>query len=280
MRNYLNLLQNVLDEGLWQDNRTGIRTKRVIGGMLEFDLQDGFPLLTTKKIFTNQMIGELIGFIRGYTNAADFRAIGCTWWDANANQNEQWLANPHRKGIDDLGLIYGHQYRNWISHDGTIDQLKVAIDTIINNPTSRRIIVTAWNPADIDKAALPPCHVMYQFLPDPKTKELSLTFTMRSCDLFLGAPMNIASYALLLEIAAKATGYKAKKLVAFMSDLHIYEDHIDAVKEQLTRVPLELPTIHITNPLTGVQALELIEPTDIKFINYASYKAIPAKMAV
>lgn len=286
MRQYLDLLNKVLFEGEWQDNRTGIPTKRLDGAMMQFDLSKGFPAVTTKQLAFKAVKGELIGFIRGYDNAAAFRNVGCNVWDQNANDNEAWLKNEHRKGHDDLGRIYGQQWRGWY-HDtcGRIDQLKNAINEIINNPTSRRIIVSAWNPADMDKMALPPCHMMFQLLVNVEKKSISMCMYQRSCDMFLGVPFNIASYALLLELICLVTGYKAGKLTMFMADVHIYRAHMEQVVEQLNRPTKALPTLELCDSITArnsdpVKQLEMTMPGDIMLIGYEHHPAIKAEMMV
>lgn len=284
MKNYLNLLERTLNEGIRQKNRTGIDTFRIEGAMLEFDLRLGFPAVTTKKLAFKSVVGELLGFIRGYSNAADFRALGCNIWDQNANENEQWLNNYHRKGADDLGRIYGVQWRRWRSPFGwDIDQFSKALHKIQVTPEDRRNIVTAWNPGELDQMALPPCHIMHQYICDPTSREISMTMYMRSCDMFLGVPFNIASYALLLSIVAQATGYKPKKLVMFLADVHIYENHVDAVKEQLTREPYPHPYLKISDFSKVPDPLEsilLLEPRDFILVDYEYHPAIKAPMAV
>ena len=286
MRQYLDLLNQVLLEGEWQDNRTGVPTKRIEGAMLQFDLANGFPAVTTKQLAFKAVKGELIGFIRGYDNAAAFRNVGCNIWDQNANENDSWLNNEHRKGLDDLGRIYGQQWRGWY-HDTSsrIDQLKNAINDIVANPTSRRIIVSAWNPADLDKMSLPPCHMLFQLLVNVEKQSISMCMYQRSCDMFLGVPFNIASYALLLELIASATGLKAGKLTMFLADVHIYKNHMGQVVEQLQRDPLPLPTLEINQHFKArnedlLKQLELIQPDDISLLNYLCHPAIKAEMAV
>lgn len=291
MKQYLELLDRIMFEGRWQNNRTGIRTKRLDGAMLQFDLTQGFPAVTTKKLAFNAVKGELLGFIRGYNNAEDFRKLGCKVWDQNANENEAWLANPNRQGTDDLGRVYGVQWRTWDAGWDAgpkfVDQLSDAVDAIIDNPTSRRIIVNAWNPAELDKMALPPCHMMFQFLVDVESNELSMCMYQRSCDMFLGIPFNIASYALLLELVAMATGRIAKQLTMFLADVHIYENHMDQVNEQLSREPRPLPALNI-NPLVGTHPtfkmgmpfLETVSPDHIQLVDYYPMPAIKAEMAV
>lgn len=283
MRQYLDLLERVRWSGTLQENRTGINTVRVEGAMLEFNLQNGFPAVTTKKLAFKQVVGELLGFLEGANNAARFRELGCKIWDQNANENEQWLNNPKRKGTDDLGRIYGVQWRDWIGNKSLhIDQIQAAVYKIMEKPTDRRIIVSAWNPVELSQMALPPCHIMHQYICDPQTKELSLCMYMRSCDMFLGVPFNIASYALLLSIMAKATGYVPKKLVMFLADVHIYINHFDQVQEQLSREPYSLPRLVLPEKFAGkgMHYIETIDPCEIRLENYKSHSSIKAPMAV
>jgi thymidylate synthase len=315
MKNYHNLLQEILDNGIQQSNRTGIDTLTLPGAMLKFDLRDGFPAITTKKLAFNQVKGELIGFLRGYTNAADFRALGCTVWDQNANEHgvdmqgnhveNKWLSNPARKGHDDLGQIYSAQWRRfghtWSDPEGLhghagltmasvkVDQIAAALHEVRYNPTSRRILVSAWNPTQMNEAALPPCHVLFQLLPHVDSRVLHMTMYQRSCDMFLGVPFNIASYALLLELFAAWTGYTAGTLTMFLADAHIYVNHIDQVKEQLAREEYPLPGLYILNPLQGFKDVKTaplealvsgMHPDDIQLTNYQHHPAIKAPMAV
>ena len=287
MQQYLNLLQQVLNEGTWQSNRTGIATKRIDGAMLQFDMAKGFPAMTTKKLAFNAVKGELIGFIRGVTNAAQFRQLGCKVWDQNANENEQWLSSPYRDGQDDLGRIYGAQWRDWsfVGYNDSpcyIDQLATLIDTIKKDPTNRRMLVTAWNPGELKRMALPPCHLLFQVLIDVSSNRLSLCMYQRSCDMFLGIPFNIASYALLLHILAKATGYLPGRLTMFLADVHIYENHIYQVELQLTRKPIALPQLFITpnGHYSGMEYVSKLEPDHISLLGYRSHPAIKAEMAV
>lgn len=296
MKQYLELLSEILNNGQRESNRTGIDTLTLPGAMLKFDLRDGFPAVTTKKLAFGQIRGELIGFLRGCTSAADFRALGCTVWDQNANENAAWLANGYRKGGDDLGRIYGTQWRRWRTYDRAvdghvvesyIDQIAVALDIVRNNPESRRIIVNAWNPNDMDQCALPPCHYSFQLLPR-SDGTLHMCMSMRSADMFLGVPFNIASYALLLELFAAWTGRTAATLTMFLADAHIYVNHIDQVKEQLGREPMKLPTPDIFDALPdGARAqlpleelLAALHPAAIRLVGYESHAAIKAPMAV
>lgn len=259
------------------------------GGMMQFDLARGFPILTTKRVAFRQVVGELLGFIRGYTNAADFRALGCKIWDANANENTAWLKNQNRKGIDDLGRVYGKQWRDWKTDQlASLDQLKRAIDAIKMDPTSRRIIVSAWRPDELKQMALPPCHLLFQLLVEQERRALHMTMYQRSCDMFLGVPFNIASYALLLSLIAQVTGYRPGTLTMFLADVHIYENHLAQVDEQLGRSPLELPSLVIApheddTHGTADQAvawLESLLPERISLMGYESHPAIKAEMAI
>ena len=324
MKKYLDLIQTILDTGSWQDNRTGIRTLSVPGAMMRFDLQkDGFPAITTKKLAFKSVVGELVGFLRAKRSAADFRALGCKVWDQNANENSAWLNNPFREGPDDLGPVYGVQWRQWpayklldaanerqiadatsrgysivstVQEDGctkvllykAIDQLRECLDTIIDNPTSRRILFHGWNCAELDAVALPACHLLYQFLPNPATSEISLCLYVRSNDIGLGTPFNLAEGAALLHLVGRLTGYKPKWFTYFIGDAHIYENHIGMVTEQLTREPYPAPTLVLSEripdfALTKEYApewLEKIEPADFSLVNYMHHPAISAPMAV
>lgn len=283
MKKYLELLEQVRFSGTRQKNRTGIDTVRIEGAMLEFNLDEGFPAVTTKKLAFKQVVGELLGFIEGASSAARFRELGCTIWDQNANENKQWLENPNRKGTDDLGRIYGVQWRDWLSNRSVwVDQFVNAIWKIQNTPEDRSIIVSAWNPGELEKMALPPCHVLHQYICNPETKELSLCMYQRSCDMFLGIPFNIASYALLLEIVAKATRYKAKKLTMFLADVHIYVNHFEQVAEQLSREPQPLPILVLpdNNGMYGMVYINSLQPKEIHLAGYQHHPPIKAPMAV
>jgi len=294
MQPYLDVLRDIMENGQDRPNRTGTDTRSKFGVHMSFDLTKGFPAVTTKKLAFNQVKGELLGFIRGYDNAADFRALGCNVWDANANA-PAWQANASCKGPDDLGRIYGVQWRKWKTHRpilgeptgndiypimgyGVYDQLADVIRTIKTNPYDRRLIVSAWNAAEIaDKQmALPPCHIMFQFYPDPERKQLSLAMYQRSCDMFLGVPFNIASYALLLCLVAYVTNYKPHRFEHFLGDAHIYHNHFDQVTEQLSRQPLYLPNLVVQYRDT----IDRFEPPDIQLKNYEFHPALSGAMAV
>jgi thymidylate synthase len=324
MKQYLDLVRTILETGSWQENRTGIRTLSIPGAMMRFDLQrDGFPAVTTKKLAFKSVIGELIGFLRATRSAADFRALGCKVWDQNANENADWLANPYRQGEDDLGPVYGVQWRQWpaykfldaaqqaqiddaqrrgfrivstVQDQGqdkvllykAVDQLRECLDTIIKNPGSRRILFHGWNCADLDAIALPACHLLYQFIPNAATKEISLCLYIRSNDVGLGTPFNLAEGAALLHLVGRLTGYTPKWFTYFIGDAHIYENHLDMVKEQLAREPLPAPRLLIADRVpdfarTGKyepEWLEKIEPSDFALDDYRHHPPLTAPMAV
>jgi thymidylate synthase len=298
MKQYLNLLQDILDNGQREPNRTGIDTLTLPGAMLKFDLRDGFPAVTTKKLAFKAVVGELIGFLRGSRSLAEFKALGCDVWDANVKA-DAWQDNPACLNRTDMGRIYGTLWRDWhgirhVAQDEDIggpgicieriDQIKVVLDQLRNNPESRRIIVNAWNAVDIKDACLPPCHVLFQLLPR-SDGTLHMTMYQRSCDMFLGVPFNIASYALLLELFAAWSGRTAATLTMFLADAHIYVNHIDQVKEQLGRPVYPLPTLeisHIVDVARGRldQILDHLHPDDFQLIGYQHHAAIKAPMAV
>lgn len=291
MKQYQDLIRIILEQGEWKTNRTQYRSLSVPGLSMRFDLREGFPAVSTKKLAFKAALGELIGFLRASRNAADFRALGCKVWDQNANENQQWLANPFRKGEDDLGDVYGAMWRQWpafkrilsdprfnpapdimavrqhLQQNGwelfmadsewndsdqeseiwtkEIDLLGDCVRQIILNPDDRRILFHAWNPAKLDEMALPPCHLLYHFLPNKDTKQLSMCLYIRSNDVFLGNPFNIAEAALLLHIVARLTGYDPRWLTIFIGDAHLYENSIVGAAEVLTREPYPLPTLQI-----------------------------------
>ena len=235
MKQYLDLLQHILDNGVDKSDRTGTGTRSVFGYQMRFNLEDGFPLITTKKVHLKSIIYELLWFLRGDTNVKYLQEHGVRIWN-------EW-ADPQ---TGDLGHIYGYQWRSWPNYNGGfIDQISEAIETIKNNPDSRRIIVSAWNVADLDNMNLPPCHAFFQFY--VADGRLSLQLYQRSADTFLGVPFNIASYALLLMMVAQVTGLKAGDFVHTLGDAHIYNNHFEQVKLQLTREPRPLQKM-ILNP--------------------------------
>ena len=234
MQQYLDLLRRIRQEGVIKHDRTGVGTQSVFGHQMRFDLSEGFPLLTTKKVHLKSIIYELLWFISGDTNVRYLQDHGVTIWD-------EWA-----DGNGDLGPVYGHQWRSWPAPDGqSIDQLSQVINQIRHNPDSRRMLISAWNPGEVDKMALPPCHCLFQFyVADGK---LSCQLYQRSADTFLGVPFNIASYALLLMMVAQVTGLKAGDFVHTLGDAHIYNNHMEQVKLQLTREPRPLPKM-LLNP--------------------------------
>lgn len=234
MKQYLDLLQRVLNEGVRKEDRTGTGTISVFGHQMRFNLEEGFPLLTTKKLHLKSIIYELLWFLKGDTNVGYLQENGVRIWNEWADEN------------GDLGHIYGYQWRSWPDYDGGhIDQIGEAVDTIRRNPDSRRIIVSSWNVADLPRMNLPPCHAFFQFY--VADGRLSLQLYQRSADIFLGVPFNIASYALLLKMMAQVTGLKAGDFVHTLGDAHIYLNHLEQVKLQLTREPKELPRLDL-NP--------------------------------
>lgn len=234
MKQYLDLLREVTEHGTFKGDRTGTGTKSIFGYQMRFNLEDGFPLLTTKKLHLKSIIHELLWFIKGDTNVKYLQENGVRIWNEWADEN------------GDLGPVYGSQWRAWKDYNGgTIDQLAEAVETIKNDPNSRRIIVSAWNVAAIPEMKLPPCHAFYQFY--VADGRLSLQLYQRSADIFLGVPFNIASYALLLMMVAQVTGLKAGDFVHTLGDAHIYTNHFEQVKEQLSREPRALPKMTL-NP--------------------------------
>ena len=320
MKQYLDLVRTVFEQGSWQTNRTGIRTLSLPGASLRFDLSQGFPAVTTKKLAFKSAVGELVGFLRGYRSAADFRALGCKVWDQNANENAAWLANPYRLGEDDLGPVYGVQWRHWPAFkalpasatariedalgrgyvriadtaDGqvvlykAVDQLRQCLDTIVSNPGDRRILFHGWNWAQLEEMALPPCHLLYQFLPNAGTREISLCLYIRSNDIGLGTPFNLTEGAALLHLVGRLTGYRPKWFSYFIGDAHIYENHVAMLQEQLAREPLPAPQLVLSDripdyALTGQyqpEWLEQVEPGDFSLEGYRHHAPLTAPMAV
>jgi thymidylate synthase len=263
MQQYLNLLSEILDKGNIKQDRTGTGTKGIFGYQMRFDLSKGFPLLTTKKLHTKSIFYELLWFLKGDTNIKYLHDNKVTIWDEWADSN------------GDLGPIYGHQWRHWDTENGYIDQIANIINEIKTNPTSRRLIVNAWNVAQIDKMALPPCHCMFQFY--VANNKLSLQLYQRSADVFLGVPFNIASYALLLSMVAQVTGLECGDFVHTLGDAHLYLNHLEQAKLQLTRTPYPLPTLSL-NP--NVKDINDFTFEDIKIENYQSHPHIKADISV
>ena len=273
MKQYLQALQYVLENGSDRSERTGVGTRAVFGMQQRYDLQKGFPAVTTKKLAFKQVTAELLWFLSGSSDNNELNKLGCHIWDANANA-PYWKPKARFEG--DLGRVYGVQWRSWESPDGTvIDQIKEVIQKIKTNPTDRRLIVSAWNPGEIDAMALPPCHIMFQFFVNGD--ELSLQMYQRSNDLFLGVPFNIASYSLLLSMVAQVTQLKPKEFIHVMGDTHIYLNHIEQVKTQLARKPYTLPKLWLNPEITDIDKFTM---DDIKLIDYKHHPTIKAPMAV
>lgn len=264
MKQYLDLLREIRDNGVTKTDRTGVSTKSIFGHQMRFNLQDGFPLLTTKKVFLKGIIYELLWFLKGDTNIKFLTDHNVHIWDEWADEN------------GDLGYVYGKQWRSWETTDGrVIDQISQVVDLIKNHPDSRRILVTAWNPAEIDKMALPPCHCLFQFyVADGK---LSCQLYQRSADTFLGVPFNIASYALLTMMLAQVCGLEPGEFIHTTGDTHIYLNHLEQVNEQLSREPRPLPKM-IINP--NVKSIFDFKYEDFQLEGYNPYPAIKAPVAV
>lgn len=326
MDQYLSLVRSVFESGTWQENRTGVRTLSMPGAMMKFDLRRGFPAVTTKKLAFKSAVGELVGFLRGVRSAADFRSLGCKVWDQNANENAQWLQNPYRMEADDLGPIYGVQWRNWpayklidlqsaqgqrqfadattrgykqigVSSDTSgervvlykaVDQLRQCLDTIITNPTDRRILFHGWNCAQLEEMALPPCHLLYQFLVNKPAREISLCLYIRSNDLALGTPFNLVGAAALLHLVGRLTGYEPRWFTYFVGDCHIYESHVAMLEEQLKRDPYPSPALALSDRVPNYACtdryepdwLERVQPDDFALLNYRHHPPLTAPMAV
>ena len=264
MQQYLSLLNRILTEGATKTDRTGTGTMSVFGNQMRFNLADGFPLLTTKKVHLKSIIYELLWFLRGDTNVHWLQEHGVRIWNEWADEN------------GDLGPVYGHQWRSWPDYNGgTIDQIQNVLDLIRNHPDSRRMIVSAWNPAEVEQMALPPCHCLFQFyVADGK---LSLQLYQRSADTFLGVPFNIASYALLLQMMAQVSGLEAGDFIHTTGDTHLYLNHLDQARLQLTRTPRPLPKMRI-NP--DVKNLFDFHYEDFQLEGYDPWPHISAQVSV
>ena len=264
MKPYLDLLRRILDEGAVKTDRTGTGTRSIFGHQMRFHLADGFPLLTTKKLHLRSIIHELLWFLSGDTNIQYLHDNQVSIWDEWADAN------------GDLGPIYGHQWRSWPDYKGgTIDQIQYVIDQLKTNPNSRRMIVSAWNVAEVNEMALPPCHTIFQFY--VAGDRLSLQLYQRSADTFLGVPFNIASYALLLQMMAQVTGFKPGEFIHTTGDTHLYLNHIEQAKLQLTREPRPLPTMKI-NP--DVKNLFDFQFEDFELVGYNPHPHIKAEVSV
>jgi thymidylate synthase len=264
MRQYHQLLRHILDHGVEKTDRTGTGTLSVFGYQMRFDLAEGFPLVTTKKLHLKSIIHELLWFLRGETNVRSLNEVGVSIWN-------EW-ADEH----GELGPVYGHQWRHWPDgRGGEIDQIRSLVEQIQRNPDSRRLIVSAWNVADVDRMALPPCHTLFQFY--VAEGRLSCQLYQRSADVFLGVPFNIASYALFTLMMAQATNLAPGEFIHTFGDAHLYLNHLDQAKLQLTREPRPLPTM-VLNP--SVKSLFEFQFDDFRLENYHPHPHIPAPVAV
>ncbi len=264
MRVYLQLLEKILQSGTEQEDRTGTGTKSIFGHQMRFDLEAGFPLLTTKKLHLKSIVHELLWFLQGKTNIRSLNEKGVRIWDDWADENGE------------LGPVYGYQWRSWPTPDGkSVDQISRVIHQIITNPESRRLIVSAWNPADVEKMVLPPCHTLFQFY--VSRGRLSCQLYQRSADVFLGVPFNIASYSLLTMMVAQVCGLKPGEFVHTLGDAHLYSNHLDQAREQLDRQPRELPHM-LLNP--DVKSIFDFQFEDFSLISYAPHPHIRAPIAV
>ncbi|UXN05514.1 thymidylate synthase [Bartonella sp. HY761] len=264
MQTYLDLLSHVIDTGTDKSDRTGTGTRSVFGYQMRFDLNEGFPLLTTKKLHLRSIIYELLWFLKGDTNIAWLKENRVSIWDEWADEN------------GDLGPVYGYQWRSWPAPDGRhIDQISNLIHMIKTNPDSRRLIVSAWNPALVDEMALPPCHCLFQFY--VANGRLSCQLYQRSADIFLGVPFNIASYALLTMMIAQVTGLQLGEFIHSFGDAHLYSNHFDQAKEQLNRTPTALPKMHINKNIHDLFAFQF---EDFTLEDYIAQPTIKAPIAV
>ncbi len=264
MRVYLQLLERILHSGAQKEDRTGTGTRSLFGYQMRFDLERGFPLLTTKKLHTKSIIHELLWFLAGDTNTRYLNENGVRIWDDWADE----------KG--ELGPVYGHQWRSWPSPDGAgIDQISRVIEQIRTNPDSRRLVVSAWNVADVENMALPPCHALFQFY--VSHGRISCQLYQRSADVFLGVPFNIASYSLLTRMVAQVCGLRAGEFVHTFGDAHLYSNHVEQAREQLSREPRELPEV-LLNP--DVESIFDFQFEDFTLINYHPHPTIKAPIAV
>lgn len=264
MRQYLELLRHVLDHGAEKSDRTGTGTRSVFGWQMRFDLADGFPLVTTKKLHLRSIVHELIWFLRGETNIGYLKENGVSIWDEWADANGE------------LGPVYGKQWRSWAGADGrAIDQIAWVVDEIRRNPHSRRLVVSAWNVAELPQMALQPCHALFQFY--VANGKLSCQLYQRSADIFLGVPFNIASYALLTQMVAQVTGLQPGDFVHTLGDAHLYSNHFEQARQQLTREPRPLPKL-VLNP--DVRSLFDFRYEDVQIVDYAPHPAIKAPVAV
>lgn len=261
---YLDLMRTVLEQGVDRNDRTGVGTRSVFGHQMRFDLSQGFPLLTTKKLHLRSIIHELLWFLKGDTNIGYLQENGVRIWDEWADEN------------GDLGPVYGYQWRSWPSPTGgSVDQITNVLEQLRTTPQSRRLIVSAWNPAQVDEMKLPPCHCLFQFY--VANGRLSCQLYQRSADIFLGVPFNIASYALLLSMVAQVTGLKPGEFIHTLGDAHLYSNHLEQAQEQLARVPLAAPKLVLNKQITSLFDFSF---DDIQITGYDSHPHIKAEVAV
>lgn len=273
MKQYLKALRFVLKNGNDRSDRTGVGTRNVFGMQMRYSMAEGFPAITTKKLAFESVKAELIWFLRGSSDVRELQALGSRIWDANASA-PYWKGKARFEG--DLGKVYGVQWRTWKTPGGNeVDQIANAIDRIRTSPYDRRILVSAWNPGELDQMALPPCHVLFQFF--VAKGALSLQMYQRSADMFLGVPFNIASYSLLLCMVAQITGLKAGEFIHTLGDAHIYLNHFDQVKQQLKRKPYPIPQLWLNPSIKDIDAFTM---DDIRLVNYQHHPGIKAPMAV
>lgn len=264
MKQYLDLMRYVLENGTNKSDRTGTGTRSVFGYQMRFDLTEGFPVLTTKKLHLRSIIHELLWFLSGDTNIHYLKKNGVRIWDEWADEN------------GDLGRVYGAQWRSWRGANGeTIDQISELIQQIKNNPNSRRLMVSAWNPAEVDNMALPPCHALFQFY--VANERLSCQLYQRSADIFLGVPFNIASYALLTMMIAQVCGLQAGEFIHTLGDAHLYHNHLEQAQLQLTREPRKLPKMHINPDIRDIFAFQF---EDFELMEYEPHPHIKAQVSV
>ncbi len=309
MKQYLDLVRTILDTGTWQENRTGIRTISMPGGDVAIRSAAGLPAVTTKRLAFKSAVGELVGFLRASRSAAEFRALGCKVWDANANENPQWLANPYREGPDDLGDVYGVQWRKWPAYKviGTTASAQLedaAARGFSRSPSSKKaaaarccftrpsincasvstrscripqiasILFHAWNPALLDEIALPACHLLYQFVPNVARREISLCLYIRSNDIGLGTPFNLTEGAALLHLVGRLTGYTPRWFTYFIGDAHIYENQLDMLQQQLTREPYPSPRFTIAERVPEYAKTSVYEPQWLEKIEPSDFALV------
>ncbi|MDO8601515.1 MAG: thymidylate synthase [bacterium] len=280
MKQYLEILKEALEKGDDRMDRTGVGTRAIFRRTMRFDLTNGqFPIVTTKKVFFLGVVTELIWFLKGLNDNRELQKLGVHIWDGNANDSK-WKEKAKFDG--DLGRVYGVQWRHWQGPGGEVDQIAELLELLKKNPTSRRLLVTAWNPGELSQMALPPCHMFFQCFVR-QGKYLDLAMYQRSCDLFLGVPFNISSYALLLTLLARFTNLEPGELIHDLGDAHIYLNHIDQVKQQLSREPLALPRLELDASIKSLDDLQLdaeFIKNKIRLIDYKFHPPIKAPMAV